>query len=63
MLVRAELSHLVTDAGVAKFKELAPQLEVVTAPGVGHMFTADRNDNFAADLLVWLDRIPEFSPQ
>ena len=63
VLVRAELSHLVTDAGVAKFKELAPQLEVVTAPGVGHMFTADRNDNFAADLLVWLDRIPEFSPQ
>jgi pimeloyl-ACP methyl ester carboxylesterase len=59
VLVRAELSHLLTDEGVAKFKKLAPQLEVVTAPGVGHMFTADRNDDFAAQLLEWLDRTPE----
>jgi non-heme chloroperoxidase len=59
VLVRAELSHLITDAGVEKFKKLAPQLEVVTAPGVGHMFTADRNDGFAAQLLDWLARTPE----
>jgi len=59
ILVRAERSHLVTDAGVAHFKQLAPQLEVLVAPGVGHMFTADRNDTFANDLLGWLDRIPE----
>lgn len=59
VLVRAELSHLLTDQGVATFKRLAPQLEVVTAPGVGHMFTADRNDGFAAQLLDWLARTPE----
>jgi non-heme chloroperoxidase len=59
VLVRAELSHLLTDAGVAEFRRLAPQLEVVTAKGVGHMFTADRNDEFAADLLGRLARIPE----
>jgi pimeloyl-ACP methyl ester carboxylesterase len=59
VLVRAELSHLLTDAGVAKFKKLTPQLEVVTALGVGHMFTADRNDGFAAQLLDWLARTPE----
>lgn len=59
ILVRAGLSHLVTDAGVAHFRQLAPQLEVVTAAGVGHMFTADRNDRFAADLLDWLKRTPE----
>jgi pimeloyl-ACP methyl ester carboxylesterase len=59
VLVRAELSHLLTHEGVAKFKRLAPQLEVVTAPGVGHMFTADRNDGFAAQLLDWLARTPE----
>lgn len=59
ILVRAELSHLLTDAGVAMFKQLAPQLEVVTAPGVGHMFTADRNDVFAAQLLDCLTRTPE----
>lgn len=61
ILVRAELSHLLTDAGVAEFSRRAPQLEVVTAPGVGHMFTADRNDAFAAELLAWLARIPEKS--
>ena len=59
VLVRAELSHLVTDAGVAEFSRLAPQLTVEVAPGVGHMFTADRNDGFAARLLHWLERIPE----
>ena len=59
VLVRAELSHLLTNEGVAEFQRLAPQLQVVTAKGVGHMFTADRNDAFAAELLGWLDRIPE----
>jgi len=59
VLVRAELSNLLTDAGVAEFQRLAPQLRVVTARGAGHMFTADRNDAFAAELLGWLERIPE----
>ena len=59
VLVRAELSHLLTDAGVAEFRRLAPQLEVVIARGVGHMFTADRNDAFAEELLAWLAKIPE----
>jgi pimeloyl-ACP methyl ester carboxylesterase len=59
VLVRAELSHLVTDAGVDRFRELTPQLEVLTAREVGHMFTADRNDQFAADLLQILEKTPE----
>lgn len=59
VLVRAELSHLLTDHGVARFRELTPQLQVVTAKGVGHMFTADRNDAFAAELLEWLANTPE----
>lgn len=59
VLVRAELSHLLTDQGVAHFRELTPQLQVVTAMGVGHMFTADRNDGFAAELLDWLAKVPE----
>ena len=59
VLVRAELSHLLTDEGVAEFQRLAPQLEVVIARGVGHMFTADRNDGFAAELLDRLDQIAE----
>ncbi|MEJ6011093.1 alpha/beta fold hydrolase [Novosphingobium aquae] len=59
VLVRAELSHLLTNEGVARFRELTPQLQVVMAMGVGHMFTADRNDGFAAELLDWLARTPE----
>lgn len=59
VLVRAELSHLLTDTGVAEFQRLTPQLRVVTAKGVGHMFTADRNDAFAAELLGWLAKTPE----
>jgi pimeloyl-ACP methyl ester carboxylesterase len=58
ILVRAELSHLLTDEGVNRFKQLAPQLEVITAMGVGHMFTADRNDAFAVQLLECLQQTP-----
>jgi pimeloyl-ACP methyl ester carboxylesterase len=58
VLVRAELSHLLTDEGVDRFQQLAPQLEVMTAKGVGHMFTADRNDTFAVQLLECLKRTP-----
>lgn len=58
-LVRAEHSHLLTDDSIATFRKLTPQLEVTIAPGVGHMFTADRNDGFAAQLLDVLSRTPE----
>lgn len=57
VLVRAELSNIVTDEGVTLFRELAPQLEVVVAHGVGHMFTGDRNDAFAETLLDHLSRL------
>ena len=56
-MVRAELSHLVHDDNTARFQKLAPQLEVLITKGVGHMFTADRNDEFAAKLLDQLARV------
>lgn len=59
ILIRAELSHLLTDAGVARFQTLAPQLDVRWAPGAHHMFTADRNDAFATELLDGLAQHPE----
>ncbi len=59
VLVRAEHSHLLTDEGVAHFKALAPQLDVRLARGAHHMFTADRNDAFAAELLGCLAQHPE----
>lgn len=51
VLVRAELSTIVTDESEALFRQLTPQLEVVLARGVGHMVTGDRNDAFADTLL------------
>ena len=59
VLVRAEHSNVLTDEGVDRFRELAPQLDVRVAPGVAHMFTADRNEAFATDLLEILDHTPE----
>lgn len=59
VLVRAELSNILTDESVALFRKLTPQLEVVEAKGVGHMFTGDRNDAFAATLL---DHLRRFAP-
>lgn len=59
VMVRAELSHLVNDRNTARFKALAPHLELLTARGAGHMFTADRNDAFAEQLLTQLARYPE----
>ena len=58
ILVKAELSHLLTNESVERFQQLAPQLEVITAKGVGHMFTADRNDAFAVQLLECLQQTP-----
>lgn len=57
VLVRAELSSIVTDESVALFRKLTPQLEVVVAHGVGHMFTGDQNDAFAETLLERLRRM------
>lgn len=56
ILVRAELSSVVTDESIALFRRLTPQLEVVIAHGAGHMFTGDRNDAFAERLLEDLAR-------
>jgi pimeloyl-ACP methyl ester carboxylesterase len=54
VLVKAEHSDIVSDDSVARFRALTPQLEVVVAKGVGHMFTGDRNDAFADTLLSHL---------
>lgn len=59
VLVRAELSSIVTDESVALFRQLTPQLEVVIAHGAGHMVTGDHNDAFAVTLL---DHLAKFLP-
>jgi pimeloyl-ACP methyl ester carboxylesterase len=54
IMVRAEHSNVVTDDGVTHFRSITPQLKVIEAKGVGHMFTGDRNDAFAEMLLNYL---------
>lgn len=56
LLVRAELSNLVTDENVELFRRLTPQLNVEVVQGVGHMLTGDSNDVFADALLGRLSR-------
>lgn len=51
VLVKAELSEIVSDESVRQFRALASQLVVEIAHGVGHMFTGDHNDAFADRLL------------
>ncbi len=54
VMVKAEHSDIVSDESVALFRRLTPQLEVIEAKGVGHMFTGDDNDAFAERLLAQL---------
>lgn len=54
IMVRAEHSNVVTDEGVTHFQSITPQLQVIEAKGVGHMFTGDRNDAFADTLLSYM---------
>lgn len=56
MLVRGLKSDIVSDAGVAAFRALLPQLEIVDVGGAGHMVAGDRNDAFNAGVIEFLSR-------
>ncbi|CAN5257944.1 alpha/beta hydrolase [soil metagenome] len=56
LLVRGLRSDVVSDAGIERFRRLAPDLEVVDVAGAGHMVAGDRNDAFNAGVLGFLDR-------
>ncbi|WP_109807697.1 alpha/beta fold hydrolase [Sphingosinithalassobacter portus] len=56
MVVRGLRSDVVSEAGVAAFRSLVPQLEVVNVAGAGHMVAGDRNDAFNAGVLEFLAR-------
>lgn len=56
LLVRGMQSDVVTDEGVAAFRELLPRLEVADVAGAGHMVAGDRNDAFTASVLGFLAR-------
>lgn len=56
LLVRGLKSDVVSDAGVAAFRALAPRLEVADVSGAGHMVAGDRNDAFGDGVIDFLGR-------
>ncbi len=56
LLVRGLKSDVVSDAGVAAFRALVPDLEVADVGGAGHMVAGDRNDAFNEAVIAFLER-------
>lgn len=63
LLVRGQLSDVLTEESAAEFLELCPHAEYVTVRQAGHMVAGDRNDVFGAALVDFLARhFPAGSP-
>ena len=56
LLVRGAASDVVSDAGVAAFREVMPHVEVFDVTGAGHMVAGDSNDEFNGAMLEFLAR-------
>lgn len=56
LLVRGQLSDLVSAANADEFLTRFPRVEFVDVAGAGHMVAGDRNDIFADAILDFLDR-------
>lgn len=56
LLIRGLQSDVVSDAGVAAFRTMMPQLKVVDVAGAGHMVAGDRNDAFNRGVIDFLGR-------
>ena len=57
LVVRGLRSDVISDAGIAAFKQLLPDLEVHNVAGAGHMVAGDRNDAFNDGVTAFLGRI------
>jgi pimeloyl-ACP methyl ester carboxylesterase len=56
LLVRGEMSSVVTQNEVASFRSLMPDAEYVSVANADHMVPGDQNDAFLAAVLDFLDR-------
>jgi pimeloyl-ACP methyl ester carboxylesterase len=56
LLVRGLQSDIVTEAGIAEFREALPTLEVLDVSGAGHMVAGDKNDAFNEGVIAFLKR-------
>jgi pimeloyl-ACP methyl ester carboxylesterase len=57
LLVRGGASELVHEAHAREFLNLVPHAQYVDVSGARHMVAGDRNDQFAAAILGFLDRL------
>jgi pimeloyl-ACP methyl ester carboxylesterase len=60
LLVRGGQSDVVSDAGVAAFREIMPHVEVFDVVEAGHMVAGDSNELFNGAMLEFLER--QFPP-
>jgi pimeloyl-ACP methyl ester carboxylesterase len=58
LLVRGQMSDLVTEERAGEFLDRFPQIEFVDVAGAGHMVAGDRNDVFAEAVVEFLARCP-----
>lgn len=56
LIVRGGKSDVVSDAGVARMRELIPHAEIADVSGAGHMVAGDDNEVFATAIEDFLDR-------
>jgi non-heme chloroperoxidase len=56
LLVRGAASDVVSDAGVAAFREIMPHVEVFDVAQAGHMVAGDSNEVFNGAMLEFLAR-------
>jgi peroxiredoxin len=60
LLVRGQMSDLVSQERADEFLARCPQVEFVDVRGAGHMVAGDRNDVFADAVLDFLNRHGRF---
>jgi pimeloyl-ACP methyl ester carboxylesterase len=56
MLVRGQMSDVVTTEGITHLLTLIPSMEVVEVEGAAHMLAGDKNDAFSDAILSFLER-------
>jgi pimeloyl-ACP methyl ester carboxylesterase len=56
LLVRGELSDVLTEEGVQEFLQMCPHAEYVSVTNAAHMVAGDRNDIFGDAVIDFLDR-------
>lgn len=56
LLVRGQMSDIVSDEGVRELRELIPHAEVVDVAGAGHMVVGDKNDTFNQAVISFIEQ-------